>query len=345
MDGEASGGYRFSVGPLGLGANNTPFKSMSLKRFIAHRLLVSIPVLWGVSVITFGLVHLTPTDPVDLMIQMNPELQPGEEAMLRRQMGLHRPIYIQYLDWVVNAMQGDFGVTFSRGPDVNTLIWARLPETVLLGFFAWAIALLIAIPGGVYAAIRKGRLGDDASRFVALAGISIPNFWLGLMLIGIFAVRLGWFPVLDPQKDLLSPDMLWWLLLPGITLGTAASAALMRIMRTSMAEEMSKDYVTAARAKGLPERTVLLKHVLRNSLISVATLAAFLTASIVSGAVVVDFVFGWPGLGQLFVNAILEREMNLILAITLFTGVAIILANLAADIVYGILDPRIREDF
>ena len=318
---------------------------MGLRRYILRRLLASIPVLFGVSVITFALVHLTPTDAVDVMVGMDPDLTEADRQQIRRDLGLHRPVYIQYLDWLGGAVQGDFGETFTRGPDVSTLIWSRLPETVALGLFGWVFALLIAIPGGIYAAVRKGHLGDDVSRVFALSGISIPNFWLGLMLIAIFAVQIDIFPVLDPQEPLLSREMLWWLILPGLTIGTASSANLMRIMRTTMVEEMNKEYVTAARAKGLPERTVVLKHVLRNSLISVTTVAAFLTAAIVSGSVVVEVVFGWPGLGQLFIDAIHARELNLILAVTLFTGIAIIIANLLADIMYGILDPRIRDEY
>lgn len=318
---------------------------MSLRRYITRRILVSIPVLFGVSVITFGLVHLTPGDIVDLMIAQNPDLQPGEEQRLRRQFGLDRPVYVQYFEWLFNAIQGDLGPSFSQGPDTTALMVSRLPETVILGLFGWVFALVIAIPGGIYAAIRRGQLGDDASRFVALAGISIPNFWLGLMLIAVFAARLGWFPVLDPQTNLLSREMLWWLILPGIAVGTAQSASLMRIMRTTMAEELNKEYVTAARAKGLPERTIILKHVLRNSLISVVTVAAFITAGIVSGSVVIEVVFGWPGLGQLLIDSILNRDINVIMGITLFIGIAIVIANLLADIVYAFLDPRIRDDY
>ena len=318
---------------------------MSLRRYITRRILVSIPVMLGVSVITFALVHLTPGDIVDLMTAQNPDLQPGEAERLRREFGLDRPVYVQYFDWLVNALQGDFGPSFSQGPETSTLIVSRLPPTIILGLFGWVFALVIAIPGGIYAAIRRGQLGDDVSRFVALAGISIPNFWLGLMLIAIFAARLGWFPVLDPQTNLLSREMLWWLILPGIAVGTASSASLMRIMRTTMAEELNKEYVTAARAKGLPERTIILKHVLRNSLISVVTVAAFITAGIVSGSVVIEVVFGWPGLGQLLIDVIHMRDVNVIMAITLFVGVAIVIANLLADIVYALLDPRIRDDY
>jgi peptide/nickel transport system permease protein len=214
----------------------------------------------------------------------------------------------------------------------------------VLGLFGWVFALLISIPAGIYAAVNKDTLADDASRVFALSGISIPNFWLGLMLILVFALWLDLWPVLAPQQPLLSPAMLWYLLLPGLTIGTASSAILMRVMRSSMSEELNKEYVTAARAKGLPERTVVLKHVLRNSLISVTTLAAFLTSSIFAGAVVVEQVFAWPGLGRAFLNAIVGREVDLIMAITLFTGITIILANLLADVLYAVLDPRIRYD-
>jgi peptide/nickel transport system permease protein len=317
---------------------------MSLRRFIAVRVAATVPILFGVSVFTFALVHLTPGDPIDQMVALNPQISAAEEAAIRARYGLDGPVWQQYLTWIGNVLQGDLGTVISVDQPVLPYIMARLPETIALGLFGWAIALLIAIPTGIYAAVNKDTLGDDLSRVFALSGISLPNFWLGLMLILVFALWLDLWPVLAPDKPLLSPEMLWYLLLPGITIGTASSATLMRVMRSSMAEEMNKEYVTAARAKGLPERTVVLKHVLRNSLISVTTIAAFLTASIFAGAVVVEQVFAWPGLGRAFVGAIVGREVDLIMAITLFTGVTIILANLLADIMYAVLDPRIRYD-
>lgn len=318
---------------------------MSLRRFILKRFLAVIPILFGVSVITFALVHYTPGDPVQQMVGLNPDMTPAQEAAIRRRYGLHRPAYEQYFHWLSNLLQGDFGQVYSSGRDVGAVVTMRLPETIVLGIFGWVFALLVAIPAGIYAAVRKDELGDTVSRFIALSGISIPNFWLGLMLILIFALWLGLWPVLPPsRKPLYSPDMLWYLILPGITIGTASAASMMRVMRTSMAEEMNKDYVTAARAKGLPERTVVLKHVLRNSLISVVTLAALLTAGIVSGSIVVEVVFNWPGLGREFINALMANEIDLIMAITLVTGVAIIIANLIADVLYAVLDPRIRYD-
>jgi peptide/nickel transport system permease protein len=317
---------------------------MGLRKYIAVRLAVTIPLMFAVSVITFGLVKLTPGDPVTQLVALNPEVSAAEVAQLRERYGLNGSILEQYVRWISGVLQGDLGTVISRDADVGSYIMARLPETVALGLFGWAIALIIAIPTGVYAAYKKDTVADTASRVFALSGISLPNFWLGLMLILVFALYLDLWPVLSPRTSLLSPEMLWYLILPGVTIGTAASANLMRVMRSSMAEEMNKEYVTAARAKGLPERTVVLKHVLRNSLISVVTLAAFLTSSIVAGSVVVETVFAWPGLGRAFISAINGREIDLIMALTLFTGIIIILANLLADIVYAVLDPRIRYD-
>ncbi|GAB3680321.1 ABC transporter permease [Salinarchaeum chitinilyticum] len=315
-----------------------------LRRFVLKRILLTIPILWGVSVITFGLVYLTPGDPIDIMVGLDPDMTPAREAALREEHGFDEPVWKQYWFWITDAMTGDFGEVIQTGRPVSDLIMDRLPPTIALGLFGWVFGLVIAIPTGIYAAVKKDQLGDTVSRFIALFGISVPNFWLGLMLILVGALQLGWWPVLPPRVPLTHPDMLWFLILPGLTIGSASAATLMRIMRSSMAEEMNKDYVTAARAKGLPERTVVLKHVLRNSLISVTTVAAFLTANILAGSVVVETVFSWPGLGREFIQAALEREVNVIMAITLFIGTAIIIMNLVADIVYAVLDPRIRYD-
>ena len=317
---------------------------MSLRRFVLKRVLLVVPILFGVSVITFALVQITPGDPVDVVVALNPDVSPAEEARLRARYGLTDPLWRQYLTWLTDVARGDFGRVIATDRAVSAVISERLPETVALGLFGWLFAVLIAVPTGIYAAVRKDRLGDHVSRFIALSGISIPNFWLGLMLILLGPLTLGLWPVLPPRKPMYHPETLWYLLLPGITIGTASASTLMRIMRSSMAEQLNREYVTAARAKGLPERTVVLKHVLRNSLISVTTVAAFLTASIVAGSVVVEAVFGWPGLGQALVKGVRNREIDLILGITLFIGVAIILANLVADVLYAVLDPRIRYD-
>lgn len=318
---------------------------MSLRRFILYRVLSIVPILFGVSVITFGLFHLTPGDPVSQMVALNPDVTPSQEAQLRARYELDGPVWQQYLAWMGNVLTGDFGMVLRNNRPVSAIVLARLPETIALGLFGWVFALVIAIPTGIYAAVNKDRFGDTVSRFVALSGISIPNFWLGLMLILVFSLWAGLWPVIAPSRlPLYHPRMLWYLILPGVTIGTAAAASIMRVLRTSMAEEMNEEYVTAARAKGLPERQVVLKHVLRNSLISVVTLAATLTAGIVAGSVVVEVVFNWPGLGRELIVAINAREINLLMAITLFTGVFVILANLLADVLYAVLDPRIRYD-
>ncbi|MFC7132536.1 MULTISPECIES: ABC transporter permease [Salinibaculum] len=317
---------------------------MGLRKYIAVRLIVTVPLMFAVSVFTFALIKLTPGNPINQLVALNPDISAAEIAELEERYGLGGSIVDQYVIWISDLLQGDFGTVIGVDQAVLPYIMERLPETIMLGLFGWAIALIIAIPTGIYAAYKKDTLADTASRVFALSGISLPNFWLGLMLILVFALYLDLWPVLAPQKPLLSPEMLWYLILPGVTIGTAASANLMRVMRSSMAEEMNKEYVTAARAKGLPERTVVLKHVLRNSLISVVTLAAFLTSSIFAGSVVVESVFAWPGLGRALVQGISGREVDLVLAITLLTGIIIVLANLLADIVYAILDPRIRYD-
>ena len=303
----------------------------------------TIPILIGVSIITFALIHLTPVDPF-VEVQLDPNVTDADYREMRRQHGLHLPVYEQYFHWLGNMIQGDFGEMIGQSQDVATIIWNRLPETLALGAFGWIFAMGVAVPTGVYAAVNKDQLGDSVSRVLALSGISIPNFWLGLMLMLVFAVELGWFSVTAPDRPLYHPEMLWFLILPGVTLGTASAASIMRVLRTSMAEQMNKEYVMAARAKGLPERTVVLKHVLRNSLISVVTLAATTTAALVGGSVVVENVFAWPGLGREFIMAINQDEINMVMAITLITGAIIIIANLVADILYAALDPRIRYD-
>ncbi len=314
---------------------------MSLRRYVIKRLLMVIPVLFGVSVITFSIMQLVPGDIVDVLLGMDPNADPEAAERLRQELHLDRPIWEQYLLWLAGVLQLDFGFSPITG-DVSETIVTRLPATILLGAMGWVIALVLAIPAGVYAAVNKDELADDVSRIAALFGIATPNFWLGLMLLLVFSLWLGWFPSIPPDVSLLHPSMLWYLLLPAITLGTASTALLMRIMRSSMVEELNKEYVRTARAKGLPERTVVLKHVLRNSLISVVTVAALMTASIVDGAVVIEVVFSWPGLGEQLITAIGQRDLLVVQGIVLLVGVSIVIANLLADLVYAWLDPRIR---
>ncbi|WP_138006692.1 ABC transporter permease [Halalkalirubrum salinum] len=315
---------------------------MSLQRFVLKRGLLTIPLLLGVTLFTFGMVHAIPGDPIDF-ITLFAELDAETEAEIRAQYGLDKPVYIQYIDWVLNAAQGDFGKSIVTRRPVATEILNRLPYTLLMGSMAFAIAIITAIPSGIVAAYYRNTTVDQISRVFALIGVALPNFWLGLILILVFASWLNLFPVLPPtDRGLLSQDMIIYTLLPAITIGTGSTALLMRLMRSSMVEELDKDYVRTARAKGLPERTVVQKHVLRNSLISVVTVAAIQIAFIISGSVVVEIVFSYPGIGRLLVDRVGNRDFPVIQALVLIIGVAVILANLLADVLYAYLDPRIR---
>lgn len=315
---------------------------MSLQRFVLKRGLVTIPLLLGISLITFGMVHAIPGDPIDF-ITLFTELDPEVEAEIRAEYGLDQPVYIQYIDWVTSAAQGDFGRSIITRSPVIDEIMSRLPYTLVMGVMAFGVTVVTAIPSGILAAYYRNTKIDQVSRVFALLGIAIPNFWLGLMLLLVFASGLGLFPVLPPtDQGLLSVEMLSYTLLPAIAIGTGSTALMMRLMRSSMVEELDKDYVRTARAKGLPERRVVRKHVLRNSLISVVTVAAIQVAFIISGSVVVEIVFAYPGIGRLLVDRVGNRDFPVIQAIVLLIGVAVILANFLADVLYAYLDPRIR---
>ncbi len=315
---------------------------MGLQRFVLKRLLVTIPILIGVTIITFGMIHISPSDPIDLITAFQ-DVDDETEQALREQYGLDRPIYMQYIDWLVGAMQFDFGTAITTDRPVSTEIMDRLPFTLLMGGMAFGVTLLTAIPAGVVAAYYRNTKIDQVSRVLALIGIALPNFWLGLLLILVFASWLGFFPVLPPtEHGLLSVQMIAYTILPAATIGTGATALMMRLMRASMVEELDKDYVKMARAKGLPERQVVSKHVLRNSLISVVTVAALQVAFIISGSVVVEIVFSYPGIGRLLVDRAGRNDLPVIQALVLLIGVFVVIANLIADIIYAYLDPRIR---
>ena len=315
---------------------------MSLQRFVLKRGLVTIPLLLGISLIAFGMFHAIPGDPIDF-ITLFTELDPAVEAEIRAEYGLDQPVYIQYIDWVTSAAQGDFGRSIITRSPVIDEIMSRLPYTLVMGVMAFGVTVVTAIPSGILAAYYRNTKIDQVSRVFALLGIAIPNFWLGLMLLLVFASGLGLFPVLPPtDQGLLSVEMLSYTLLPAIAIGTGSTALMMRLMRSSMVEELDKDYVRTARAKGLPERSVVRKHVLRNSLISVVTVAAIQVAFIISGSVVVEIVFAYPGIGRLLVDRVGNRDFPVIQAIVLLIGVAVILANFLADVLYAYLDPRIR---
>jgi len=282
-----------------------------------------------------------PGDAVDAIIGFQ-DVSPAVEASIRAEYHLDQPVWKQYLLWLGDAATLEFGESPITGRDVAATIGRRLPATLTLGGAAWLLALAVGIPAGIVAAVRAGEPADELGRIAALAGIATPNFWLGLILLFVFSVRLGWFRVIPPDAPLASLAMAKFMLLPTITLGTASAALITRLLRSSMRQELEAAYVRTARAKGLSERTVILKHVLRNALLPVVTVAGLQLAFLVDGAVVVEQIFSWPGMGRLLVRSILRRDYTVIQAAVLVIGVAIVIANLLVDIVYAILDPRIR---
>jgi len=313
---------------------------VSLRRYVLRRTLLTLPILFGVSVLTFGLVKLLPGTPVDYVLQFQ-DATPELRASLRAQYHLDEPIWRQYLLWLNDVLHLDFGDRVVSDRSVRAAIVDRLPETLVLGGFAFLIALLVGVPTGVVAAVRRGTLLDEGSRVVALAGIATPNFWLGLLLILVFGVHLNLVPVIPPVAPVFAPESLAFLVLPAVTLGTASAALFTRLTRSAVTEQLRQEYVRTARAKGLDERTVIVKHVLRNSLVSVVTVAAVQVAFLLDGAVVIERVFSWPGLGRLLVRAILQRDFPVVQAVVLLVAVAVVVANLLADVLYAWLDPRI----
>ncbi|ARS88934.1 ABC transporter permease [Natrarchaeobaculum aegyptiacum] len=316
---------------------------MSLGKYVIRRTLYAVPVLFGVTAITFSLLHLVPGDVVDVLVGYE-SVDPATRADLEAKYGLNQPIWQQYLQWLADALTLEFGESPVTGRDVEATVAQRLPATLALGFAAWAVSLAVGIPVGILAAVRRDRPADEASRLAALAAIATPNFWLGLVLLFVFAVQLGWFRVTPPEAPLFSLEMLRFMVLPTITLSVASAAIVARLLRASMCRELEAEYVRTARAKGLRERTVIGKHVLRNSLAAVVTFAGLQIALLVDGAVVVEQVFSWPGMGQLVVEAIDQRDVPVVQAVVLLIGVSVVVANLLVDVAYAVLDPRVRYD-
>ena len=313
-------------------------------RYIVKRLAQLVPVLLLVSVIVFSLIHLIPGDVVDVLMGEGHD-DPVVEAAMREDLGLDQPVVVQFFYWLGNVLQGDLGKSVITHKPVVGMILDRLPATALLALAAGFVAILISIPAGIIAAYRQNTIADYMAMGVSLGGISIPNFWLGIMLILLLAQFLGWLPSMGYTPIFKNPmDALAHLVMPAVTLGTAMAASLTRFTRSEMLEELRQDYVRTARAKGLKERTVLLKHVLKNSLIPTITIIGLQIAGLLDGAVITETVFAWPGIGRLAVQAVLERDYPLVQGIVLFAALIFVVMNLLVDITYRLLDPRVRLD-
>lgn len=306
-------------------------------QFVLRRLLYLVPVWIGISLVAFLLASLAPGDPARVSLQRELGRQPtAEETVIaREQMGLNDPAPVRYLHWVGNAARGDLGMSYRTGKPVLDSLVERFPATLKIAGFGLLFAIVLAIPLGVLAAVyRRGPI-DHLSRIVALLGASMPSYWIAYLLILVLSVRLGILPVAGSRT--------WQhAVMPALTLGIGGSASLMRLTRSEMLETLNQDYIRTARSKGLRARTVLVRHALRNTMIPISTVLGMRFAGMLGGAVIVETIFSWPGIGKLVVDAIFDRDYPMIQGFVIFMGTAFLLINLLVDLGYGIIDPRIR---
>ncbi len=304
-----------------------------MARYLSKRLLTIIPTILGVVTVVFFLVHMIPGDPVTVML--GEHAMAVEKAALRHQLGLDQPLLNQYVLFLKGIFQGNLGNSIFYRLPVSSIIASRLPATIILAAAAMAVALIIALPLGIIAGSRQYSTIDNFSMFLSLLGISMPNFWLGPLLIIIFSIKLDWLPV-SGMEGLKS------LILPAITLGTALAAILSRMTRSSLLEVISQEYLTAARARGLPGWKVLLKHALKNALLPVVTIIGLQFGALLSGAIVTEKVFSWPGIGSLLIQAVFTRDYPMVQGCILVISFCYIIANITTELFYALIDPRIR---
>ncbi|MDI6603609.1 MAG: ABC transporter permease [Thermoanaerobacteraceae bacterium] len=305
-------------------------------QFISKRLLYMVPVMFGVSIITFGLINFAPGDPAELILRSG-GVEPTREAVeaLRVELGLNNPLYIQYGRWLWKVLHGNLGKSFRTGQSVSEEILSRFPATFELACSAMVFVIFIALLAGIISALFRNNLLDHLSRIFALLGASMPGFWLGLMLIYFFAVKLRLLPVMGMGG-------IQHLVLPTITLGFGVAAIYARILRAGMLDVMKQDYIKVARAKGLLEKWVIGKHALKNALLPAVTLFGMSFGHLLGGAVIIETIFAWPGVGKFAVDSIFNRDYPVIQGYSLFMAVIFVLINLIVDISYFFIDPRIR---
>jgi peptide/nickel transport system permease protein len=301
--------------------------------YLLRRLAQMVPLVLLVATLVFSLVHLIPGDPVEMMLGEG--ARAGDVEALRHDLGLDRPLGVQYLEFLGGLVRGDLGRSLHYGEPVAAVLWKHYPATLQLALVSMLAALLFAVPLGVLAALRRNGPIDHASRFLALLGVSLPNFWFGPMLILLFAIRLDWFPVSGRGG---------WrsMVLPALTLGTALAGLLTRMVRSSLAEELHRPYLVTARAKGLPRLAATMRHAARNAAIPVVTIVGLQFGALLTGAIITETIFSWPGLGRLLIQAIQLRDYPLVQGGVLVMSLTYLSLNLATDLTYAVLDPRIR---
>lgn len=309
--------------------------------FILRRILIAIPTLILVSMFVFALQKLLPGDPI--LVMAGEDRDPEVIALLREKYHMNEPIVVQYLYWAGDVLRGDLGISLRTNEPVLDLIASKLPVTIQLALMSMVFAFLIGIPAGILSAVRKGTWVDWLANLVALSGLSIPNFWLGIMLILLVSVNLGWLPASGYESPWVDPwKSLTTMIMPAFVLGTALAATLMRHTRSAMLGVLQADYVRTARAKGLRGRVVILKHAFRNAVLPVVTLSALLFGELLAGAVLTEQIFTIPGFGKLIVDAVFNRDYAVVQGVVLCTAVGFIFMNLVADVLYVVLNPRLR---
>lgn len=312
--------------------------------YILKRVIYNIPVVLLMTIFLFAMVHLLPGDPADIMLSGEGGAEdPVIRAQLMRELGLDQPLVVQYGIWLWRALHGNFGKSVYSGERVFTLIMDRFPATVMLAFSSMIVSIMVALPAGIISAVKRQKTADYGAMLFALLGISIPEFWFGIMLILTFSL---WIPVL-PSMGFTSPfedffGSLKFLVLPATALGLRMAGVVTRMTRSSMLDELGQDYVRTARAKGLPEKTVIFLHTLKNALIPTVTIVGLQFGTILGGSVIIEMVFSWPGVGQLIVNSILTRDYLVVQAAVLLLAVFFLIVNLFVDFLYTLLNPRVE---
>jgi ABC-type dipeptide/oligopeptide/nickel transport system permease component len=304
-------------------------------RYALQRLLFTVPVLIGVSILTFLMLHLVPGDPVAAMFVGQGGTSKEAMEKTREQLGLNDPLPVQYFTYVKGLVRGDLGTSIRTKQPVSDMIRNNLPATIKLTVMSMALAIVVGIALGVFAAIKRGSVIDSLVMMVGLAGVSMPSFWLGLLLISVFSIRLHWLPI-------IGGDDLKGLILPSIALGFAAAATIARMVRSSVVEVLGEQYIVTARAKGLNERRVILRHALRNAMIPTLTVVGLQFGGLLAGAVIIEQVFARQGIGRMLVTALQGRDFPVAQGGVLFVASVYVIVNLIVDLLYGAIDPRIR---
>jgi peptide/nickel transport system permease protein len=314
-----------------------------MARYLRRRLIQMVPLLLGISLLIFGIIQAAPGGPEGVFLESGRFIDPALIDQFRHRLGLDQPVYIQYINWLGAVLSGDFGISFTTGQPVSVMILDRLPATLELMTVSFIFAALVALPLGIYSAVRQYSLFDYGATTLSFLGIAMPAFWFALILQLVFSVGLGWLPTSGRETvgDSSLFDQVKHLILPAFVLSIRHIAGWSRYMRSSLLDVVRADYIRTAMAKGLRERVVLLRHAVKNAMIPVVSIMALDLAGLFSGAVITETIFAWPGIGQLFVKAMFSRDYPLLMGILMMGSFMVVFFNLIADIVYGWLDPRI----